>query len=132
MDNMDLNQNYEQPQEQPQGTFPQPQRRNSGFTVASCACGMLSMALCITGVLGLPLGALSILFAVLSKRRGERLSTLSLVGIILSVIGIVLGLAITAYAFYLVFHDPFIREQVDMVFESIYGMDFEAFFDSIL
>ena len=106
-------------------------QRHSGFAVASMVCGIIAMAVCCTGVLGIPAGALSILFAVLSKRKGQRLSPLSLSGILLSVFGILLGLMTTVYSFYMVIHDPATRAQVDAVFESLYGMNLEEFFNNI-
>ena len=75
---MDFNQNSENSNYVPN----QPSQRPSGFATASLVCGILSLVLCCTGILGIPAGALSILFAVLSKRKGESLSGMSIAGIV--------------------------------------------------
>ena len=66
----------------------------NSFAVASMVCGILSVTLCCTGILALPLGALGILFAVLSKRLDTPLTPFSITGIILSSIGLLLGIII--------------------------------------
>ena len=121
---MDFNQNSENTNYVPN----QPFKRPNGFAVASLVCGILSLALCITGILGIPAGALSILFAALSKRKGERLSVPGIVGIATSVIGILLGLLIMAYTIFLLFYDPTFKEQMDILMQQMYGVSLEEFF----
>ena len=50
------------------------------MATASLVCGMLSIILCITGVFSLPMGALGIIFALLSKRKGIKFSLMSKIG----------------------------------------------------
>lgn len=76
------------------------------FASASLFCGTLSLLMCCTGILSVPVGALGILFAVLSKRADRPIHPASKTGIRLSCIGIVLGLAFLAYSIYMVATDP--------------------------
>lgn len=121
---MDFNQNTENTNYVPN----QPSKRPNGFAIASLVCGILSLVLCCTGILGIPAGALSILFAVLSKRKGERLSGMCIAGIVTSAIGILLGILAAAYSIYLVFYDPTFRAQIDIMMQQMYGVSLEEFF----
>lgn len=87
------------------------------FSIASVVCGMLSITLCCLGILSLPFGALGILFAVLTKRLEEPLSPLSLNGIVLSGLGILLGLCVTGYALYTFATDEEYRDAVQQYYE---------------
>ena len=109
---------------------PQPERPN-GFAIASMVLGILAVVVCCTGILGVPLGALSIIFAALSKRRGKKMPGMSIAGICLSIAGIVLGLFMTVYSFYLVYNDPAIREQTNMLMEEFYGVTIDEYFDML-
>ena len=106
----------------------QPNRPN-GFAIASMCCGLVSVLLCCTGILPICLGALSILFAYFSKRKQSPLPGMSLAGIWLSIVGIILGILMTVYSFFLVFNDPFYREQADTMMEYMYGMDLEEYME---
>ena len=121
---MDFNQNSENTNYVPS----QPFKRPNGFAIASLVCGIISLILCITGILGIPAGALSILFAALSKRKGQFLSGMSIVGIVLSVIGILLGLLIIAYTIFLLFYDPAFKDQMNILMQQMYGVSLEEFF----
>ena len=104
-----------------------PQNTPNGFAIASMVCGIFSIILCCTGILSISAGALSILFAVLSKRKNTSMPIMSWVGIWLSIVGVVLGILMTVYSFYLVFNDPLYREQVDVMFEQMYGMSLDEY-----
>ena len=121
---MDFNQNSENTNYVPN----QLPKRPSGFATASLACGILSLTLCCTGILGIPAGALSILFAVLSKRKGESLSGMSIAGIVTSAIGILLGVLAVVYSIYLLFYDPSFRAQIDLMMQQMYDVTLEEFF----
>lgn len=102
-----------------------------GFAIASLVCGILSIILCCTGILGIPVGSLSILFAVLSKRKEQRMSAMSLFGIWLAIAGITLGVLMTTYSFFMIFNNPVVGSQLDEIMREMYGMDFEAYLDQI-
>lgn len=112
---------YNQPTHRPYG---------QGFIIASVICGVLSVTACCTGILSLPLGALGIIFALLTYRKGKRMSGSALTGIMLSAMGIVTGISMLIYSFVTLpqmMQDPFFRNQVDSITRQMYGMDFAEF-----
>ena len=112
---------YNQPTHRPYG---------QGFIIASMICGVLSVTACCTGILSLPLGALGIIFALLTYRKGKRMSGSALTGIMLSTMGIVTGISMLIYSFVTLpqmMQDPFFRNQIDSVTQQMYGMDFTEF-----
>lgn len=116
---------YNQPTHRPYG---------QGFIIASMICGALSVTACCTGILSLPLGALGILFALLTYRKGKKINGSAMTGIFLSVIGIITGVSMIIYSFYTLpqmMQDPFFRSQVDAMTEQMYGMDFAEFMKEI-
>lgn len=112
---------YNQPTHRPYG---------QGFMIASVACGVLSVTACCTGIFSLPLGALGILFALLTYRKGKKMNGTAMTGITLSAMGIITGISLLAYSLYSLpemMRDPVFRSQLDAAMEQIYGMDFEEF-----
>ena len=102
--------------------------KTSGFSIATIICGILSLATVCTGILPIPLGALGILFAVLTYRKGKKLPSLSRTGICLSCIGMVLGVLLTIYAVATVmplFTNPEYRQELNTYYESIYGISLD-------
>lgn len=126
---MDFNHEYDNPNNRNLQN-----NRPEGFAIASLLCGILSNLCCCTGVLSIPVGALGILFAILTKRKGRRMSGLCIAGIWLSCVGIALGLLLTAYFLYTIFSDPAALEQFitdyNIMFESLYGMSLEEYMNS--
>lgn len=97
----------------------------SGFSIASMILGMISILFCCTGIFSLPFGALSILFAILSKRKGKAMPPMSLTGIILACVGIVMGLFMLVYSVFTFLTDPEFRK----AFEDSYGEYYQEFYN---
>lgn len=110
---------YNQPvQEPPKNTF----------GMASCICGILALATMCTGILPIPFGSLSILFAVLGHRKGKSLDTPSIAGIALSVVGLLFSAFIIFYAFKILptmLENEAFREQMNTTSQQIYGIDLD-------
>lgn len=116
---------YNQPTHRPNG---------QGFTMASVTCGILSITTCCTGFLPLPLGALGILFAMLVYRKGKRMNSSCMMGIITSCIGMAVGLMMTIYSFAMLpafLKNEEFRSQFDTLTQQMYGMDFDTFLEKI-
>lgn len=111
---MDYNQNYDNYTQQPT-----PPKKANGLAIASLVCGILSLIMCCLGI-GLPLGALAILFAILTRRKGQSMNTMSLSGIITGALGLFMGLVFTLYSLYL-FTDPYFQRGMYDSLESVYG-----------
>ena len=114
---------YNQPTHRPYG---------QGFMIASGICGLMSVTACCTGILSLPLGALGILFAALTYRKGKKMSSACLIGVVSSCLGIVSAVVLMINTFAmlptLVENDAF-RSQLDVVTQQMYGMDFKTFME---
>lgn len=63
------------------------------MAIASLVMGILSLLGCCCGYIGIGLGALGIIFALLSKRE-ESMNNQAKIGLILSIMGIVLAVSV--------------------------------------
>ncbi len=98
----------------------------SGFSVASAVLGIISIITCCTALLPIPVGAMGIIFAMLTYRRGKPMAKLSKVGLILSCIGFALGLGYTLYILFSVvipmYNNPDFLEKMNQIYKG-YGID---------
>lgn len=101
---------------------PIPPKKNTGFAIASMICGIVSLVLCCMG-LGLPLGALAILFGILTRRKGQRMESMATAGIITGSIGLFMGLIVYIFTL-LIFEDPSFQKGMYDSFEEAYGEDY--------
>ena len=115
---------YNQPTHRPYG---------QAFTIASLVLGLLSVTVGCCGI-SLPLGALGILFALLVRRKGRRMGSTAKAGLILSIIGFIMGILLTVYAFVsipLLMQNDAYRERFNAYFRAGTGMDFEEYLEYI-
>lgn len=106
---------------------PNPFQKNK-FAAVSLMLGIFSVTSCCTGILSLPMGALGILFAILTYRKGKSMHTLSIIGIVLSAIGIFTSLVMLIYTFVALptlMKDESFRQQMNAVSEQMYGIEFD-------
>ena len=104
-----------------------PNRKNP-FSKASLIMGILALLTIATGVLPLFFGALGILFAILSHRKGKQLDASALWGTVTSVIGLCIAivmLVITIIMLPSLLKDPAYREQLNAFSQSMYGSSFD-------
>jgi len=100
---------------------PQP-GKFTGFAIAALCCGIASLLCCCVG-LGLPLGALAIIFVVINHRKGQSLDAMSITGIITGAIGLAMGLVIYMASLF-VYEDPDFQQGMYDTFEETYGEDY--------
>jgi hypothetical protein len=81
----------------------------------------LVSSLLMTVFLPLILGPVSIVFGVLSRGKGKKLSDIARRGIRLSIIAIAADIVIVGVSFYSVFHDPEVHAAMNQMTESMYG-----------
>lgn len=100
----------------------------SPFFIASLVLGIISILTICTVILPLICGGLSILFAILSHRKGEDLNGLALTGVICSSIS--MAFTIVTFALVLIqlphnLKDEQYLEQLNTTSEALYGVTFE-------
>lgn len=110
---------YNQPVHRPHG---------QAFSYASFLFGMLSVTIGCCGI-SLPLGALGLLFALLVHRKGKKLNHTAKSGLVLSCIGIFLGL----FSIYISLMMPqtLQRLQPQNASETTYGTEYDNYIDYI-
>lgn len=101
------------------------------FAIASMVCGIIAIVFCCTGVFPIVLGSLSILFAILSHHKGNQMHSMSITGIVLSCVGILLGLMILTMSFIDTAankkENSRSRQSMGDAFEENYNEDMESF-----
>ena len=88
------------------------------WSVASLIAGIVSVVCCSLGWTGIVLGALAIVFAILSRRMLGYFDGMSIAGLILGIFGFVFGIAIIIAINSL---PPEFWEEYMKQFEDIYG-----------
>ncbi|MBE5869405.1 MAG: DUF4190 domain-containing protein [Lachnospiraceae bacterium] len=113
-----------------------PYEKNS-FATAALILGITALSMMCTGLLSIPLGALGILFAVLSRRK-RKMSPPAKIGCVLSSIGLGTGIMFTLMALITMFSTMFSTlSQMDtstmtgeeirnQLMESLYGEDYKT------
>lgn len=97
-----------------------PDKARNAFGTAALVMGIISTVMLCTGVLSIPSGALGVLFAILSRKKGSPLKSNALTGLVLSVTGMVLGSILTAYAVYRLLYDPTVWDQIKTFYPDYY------------
>lgn len=108
--------------------------RPGGFALAAAILGGLSIISWCTGIIPVSAGAMGILFVTLSHRKGKAFTTLEIIGLSLSCIGLIVGLVFTLTAIITIvipiMTDPTAFEQWNRYYESIYGISLEEILNS--
>lgn len=127
-----------------QQNYPQPYIRPEKNTMATASLilGIASLVMLCTGILPIPLGALGILFAVLS-RRGGRMPQPGGIGCALSCAGMLGGLLLTIIIYITTligiigaidstdpaaFQDMSREDLMEQMMESLYGSEYKELF----
>lgn len=103
------------------------------FASASLILGILAFLSICTGILPFIFGGLSILFAVLSKRRQKPLLSSAFIGVAGSSISMVLSFVIIAVSIIQLpqmLNDPATRAQLDATSEALYGVTFDEMLEN--
>lgn len=108
-------------QEKQDSMPPQP----DGFSSAALVLGILSLVLCCCCYVSIPLGALGILFAILSK-RGSLMSGRSRAGLGLSIAGLCLTLLMTVSMVLTVLRDNTFWDTLEDTMKYYQGKDYDS------
>ena len=105
--------------------------RTNGFATASLVMGIIALVsvFTMTVIPAMICGSLSIIFGVLSRGDTRYPSNSALIGIIASVIAIIINLAVSVFAFYMVFTNPdmtqMYRDMLNETYEQTLGFSFD-------
>ena len=92
---------------------------------AALVMGLASIPLCFFLNIGVIIGGIAVILAILSKGTLEKLLPQARRAILYGTIGIVLGYGVFVYDLYAVFTDPTSREQLNIMSEQINGVSFD-------
>lgn len=118
------------------GYYYQPYRTEQKNTFATVAMilGIVSLCSLVTIYLALPIGALAILFVILSKRRGNKMAVQAVIGLSTSLTSVIISgfILLTSLLFFFQLMDPKNRDSANSLFQSTYGMDFDEYMQGYL
>ena len=111
-------------------SYPMP---GAGFINASYICGTLSIATTILCTVYLPyiFGALSIVFAILSRGNAAKMARKAASAIRLAVIGLIMNTALIVTCFTIVFTNPQVHDELNRISEQVYGQSFDELMEGI-
>ncbi len=87
--------------------------------------GLISIPLCFFLNIGVIVGGVAIVLALLSRGTLERLLPQARKAIIYGTLGIVIGYGVFAYDLYVVLNNPQAREQLNIMSEQMNGISFD-------
>lgn len=105
---------------------------NPRLATASMVFGIASLATMWTGIGSLFCGAMGVIFANLSKRRGKATLGKAKAGLVMSVIGLVIGVFLLIYSMFIVSmafatNGPLkeFKDEYSRMYEQVYGEEFD-------
>ena len=105
------------------------------FSIASLVFGIFSLISCVTVIIPLVAGGLSVLFYALSKRQGQPATTMSMIGLIMAIMGIMIGIALIFMSVFLVFipmlGNAELYREYDTLIRNYYGIPLSDYIRSI-
>ncbi len=111
------------------GTPENPMGTNAALSRCSVVFGFISLGLALSAVLSvfaIPVGAIALILAMLSTRRGKNIPRKAVSGIIASVAGIFLGLIIVVSSFVTLLKTGTLQQVINdsqTIIEQMYGDD---------
>ncbi|MCR4618519.1 MAG: hypothetical protein K5669_10110 [Lachnospiraceae bacterium] len=105
---------------------------NSALARSALVMGFISLGLGVSAIFStfaIPLGAISLILALLSARKGKQLPKKAMTAVIASVAGIALGIIITLSAFVSLFKSGKLMEVINesqSIVEQVYGEDYQV------
>lgn len=117
---------YEQP-------YQQTYKPTGKFAIVSMILGICSLVLLCTVFCPIILGGLGIIFAVLSKRRGQKMENAAMTGVITSSIGLGLSLLFCVISVVSAVHmmKPENRNMLNQMYEETLGMTYDEYIEEL-
>ena len=108
--------------------IPQSPKIGTGFELAALVLGFLAVLSCTCIYASIVLGALAILFALLSRGGKMKMSSKAKLGLILGIVGIVLTIVFTVYSFHIALMEYGSIENILREYCEMAGLDFEELY----
>ena len=117
---------YEQP-------YQSPYKPTGKFAMVSMILGICSLALLCTVFFPIILGGLGLIFAILSKRRGRKMESAAMTGVITSSIGLGLSLIFCVISVISAVHmlKPENRDMLNQMYEDTLGMTYDEYIEGL-
>lgn len=103
----------------------------NGFETSSMILGICALVSCSCFYGAIPLGALSILFALFSRGGQMKMSPKAKLGLFLGIAAILLTIAVTIGALYITLEEYGSFENILREYCTMYGLDFETEFGAL-
>lgn len=87
--------------------------------------GLISVPFCFFGYIGIVLGGVAIVMALLSKGMAKKLLPQAKKGIFYGTLGVIIGYAVVITSFHAFLTNPEMRQQMNTVYEQLYGESFD-------
>lgn len=103
------------------------------FAMVSMILGICSLVFLCTIFLPLVIGALGIIFAILSKRRGQKMEGPAVTGVVTSSLGMGVSLifCIVSLVSASIMLQPENRHQLNQMYEDSFGMTYEEYIEEL-
>lgn len=100
---------------------------------AAFILGIVSITCAVFMRVYLPMicGSIGVICAILSRDRSGRFEHHALIGLILSIVGIVINIITITFSFYTVFTDPVKFAEYNEMLVQYTGMDFNTYMDEL-
>lgn len=103
-----------------------------GMAAAALAMGIAALGGLLFLLPGILCGGLAIVFALLSKGRADKMTSQAKAGLTMGVIALSASLLITCTFVYTIISSPDFMEQYEILYEQMYGRDFQDDMDTII
>lgn len=104
--------------------------RKEIFAALALLFGSLSLLASCTGVFSVIFGSLGILFSALAFRSRKKKSSLAVMGVIMSCVGIITGVLYIVVAVPMAMKDPLYQQQMNYITEQLTGESFTEFMEN--
>lgn len=95
-------------------------QKTHAFAIVSLITGIVSLICCCTGYFGIPFAVLSIVFAIVSRRHLGYFDSMTVVGLVLGIIGLIIGVFFVL-VWSTAFSDETLWEEIQRIFEEAEG-----------
>ena len=102
------------------------------LATAAMVAGLLSVPFCFMGYVGIILGGVAIVMALLSKGTAKKLLPQAKKAIFYGILGIIIGYAVVITSIHTFLTHPEMRQGVNQLYEQYYGVSFDETLEQLI